>query len=397
MTNVYFPGQDGYDQERTGFQTAFRHEPSMIVSARDVDDVLAAVRTGLPVVAQSTGHGTTAVASGGVLVNTSRMTGVRIDPAARTAHVEAGARWQQVIEAAAPHSLAPLSGSTPHVGVVGYTLAGGIGLLAREFGYAADHVRSIDIVTPDGQFRHVTSDSDLFWALRGGRDGFGVVTAVEIDLMPVDRVYGGALVFGIEQVAAVLDVYREWTATLPETVTTSVGVIMGQVVHVRIASTQDVGHLLDPLREIGPKADRVGWLPFTEAGSIYRDPETAHGYFGDNVLLSDLTTEALEAVREPAGERIIDLRHLGGALSRPPAVPNAVSHREARYILRVLSPLEDADLADVRAAHQRIFDAVKPWTVGRSLNFVYGPSDGPDLHDQETSARLAEIRSRYVG
>jgi len=397
MTHVYFPGQDGFDQERGGFQTAFRHEPSMIVAATTADDVLAAVRTGLPVVAQATGHGTTATAAGGVLVNTSRMTGVRVDPATRTAHVEAGARGEHVVDAAAPHGLAPLTGSAPHVGVVGYTLGGGIGLLAREFGYAADHVLSIDLVTPGGEFRHVTADSDpdLFWALRGGRDGFGVVTAMEIGLVAVPRVYGGGLMFDVEHAGAVLGAYREWTATLPETVTTSVGMIVGQVVHVRIAATEDVDHLLAPLRELGPRTDQVGWLPFTEAGSIYRDPDTAHGYYGDNVLLSDLPARALDTVRELAGSYILDLRHLGGALSRPPEVPNAVPYRSARFILRVLSPVEGADLAQVRAGHQRIFDVVAPWTIGRALNFVYGPHEGgPEVHDAATARRLAEIRNR---
>jgi FAD/FMN-containing dehydrogenase len=128
---------------------------------------------------QGTGHALLSVAAeGGVLITTRRMRGVRVDAEARTAWVEAGVRWEQVIHEAAPYGLAPLSGSAPHVGAGSYTLGGGLGLLSRRYGYAADHVRSIDVVTADARLHHVTaeSDPDLFRALRGGRDNFGVVT-----------------------------------------------------------------------------------------------------------------------------------------------------------------------------------------------------------------------------
>ncbi|MFE1176586.1 FAD-binding oxidoreductase [Streptomyces sp. NPDC058773] len=136
----------------------------MIVGAECAEDVVAAVRcareAGLPVAVQATGHGLSAVTDGGLLISTRRMAGVRVDAAAGTARVEAGAVWGQVVEAAAPHGLAPLNGSSAGVGVISYTLGGGVGVLARTYGFAADRVRSVDLVTADARLRHITADRD---------------------------------------------------------------------------------------------------------------------------------------------------------------------------------------------------------------------------------------------
>ena len=137
------------------------------------------------------------------------------------------ASWQDVIDASAPHGLAPLSGSLPSVGAVSYTLGGGIGLLARKYGFAADHVHSLEMVSIDGLLRRVTAadEPELFWALRGGGGNFGVVTGMEIALMPVARLYGGCLFFDLTQTPEVLRAWREWTATVPEEMTSAVSVI----------------------------------------------------------------------------------------------------------------------------------------------------------------------------
>ncbi|WP_431046384.1 FAD-binding oxidoreductase [Streptomyces sp. P1-3] len=405
---VFLPGDDGYDAERSGFQTGLRHLPALIVGAAGAEDVRAAVAfardRGLPVGVQATGHGLPAAAEGGVLVNTSRMTGVRVDPEARTAWFEAGVRWERIVPEAARHGLAPLNGSAPHVGAVSYTLGGGLGLLSREYGYAADHVRAIDIVTADAELRHVTADSDpdLFWALRGGQGGFGVVTAMEVDLFPVSRVYGGGLIFDTDLLHDALTAYVRWTETVPEELTSSIGLIPmpdlpmvpeplrgRHIAHVRIAYTGDPAEgerLVAPLRAIGPRlVDSLADMPYSESGAIYNDPTRPHPYRGDNALLSGLAPDSIRAVLDLAGPGapvgcVVQVRHLGGALGRPPAVPNAVGHRDARFLLSVLSLAEDGQREEVGAAHQRVFDAVAPSTVGRSLNFLYGigGEDGQD-------------------
>lgn len=423
---VLVPGTDRYEEERrSGFQTAYQHRPSVVVAATSADDVRAAVRYagdhGLPVAVQATGHGVTVLAEEGVLVTTGRMTGVDIDPVARLARVEAGVRWADVSAKAAPYGLAPLSGSAPSVGVMGYALAGGIGLLGRRFGFAADVVRAIEVVTPDGEFRRVTSDKepDLFWALRGARDNFGLVTALEVDLLPLDRVFGASMFFDVTHAAEVFAAFAEWTGTVPDEVTASVGMVEypplpvlpeplrgKHVVHVRFAHAGDAEsgrEYARPWQELAPRrTETVGELPYTESGGIYREPDFPHAYDGNNVLLSELPPEALRAVYELAGPTaevpcVVDIRHLGGAMSRPPEVPNAVCHRDARYLLRVLSPLGDLDQTTVRAVHQRVYDAVEPWRLGRSLSFIYGrsaPGDYvSDVYDEPTLRRLRELKA----
>ncbi|MER6670575.1 FAD-binding oxidoreductase, partial [Amycolatopsis japonica] len=229
MTTMLRSGDPDYDNELAGFQTAVPRRPEVIVPAASAADVVEAVRHAaehdLPIAVHSTGHGVGVPFEGGVLVTTHRMTGIRIEDG--VARVDAGVRWGAVIEAAAKHGLAPLSGSFPGVGVVGYTLGGGFSLLGRKYGLAADQVTAIEVVTADGELRRATPDteSDLFWALRGGRDNFGIVTALEFRLVPVTRLYGGSLQFGTESLSAVLHAWRDWAADLPREMTSSLGMV----------------------------------------------------------------------------------------------------------------------------------------------------------------------------
>jgi FAD binding domain/Berberine and berberine like len=423
---VLRPRDDDYDTERRGFQTAWQHEPAVIVGATGADDVRAAVAFAaardLPVAVQATGHGFSAAAAGGVLVSTRRMTGVRADAAGRTAWIEAGVRWCQVIEEVTPYGLAPLNGSAPDTGAVSYTLGGGLGLLARRHGYAADHVTEIDVVTADARLRHVTADADpdLFWALRGGQGNFGVVTGMRIGLVPVTGLYGGGLFFPAESAVEVLTAFAEWTRTLPEELTASVGMvplpdlsvipepIRGRhVVHVRVAYLGEAiagERLVAPLRKAGPcLLDTLAEMPYAKSGSIYNDPPEPHAYSGTNVLLSGLDDAALRAVVELAGPDapvpcVVDLRHLGGALARTPTVASAVAHRDAPYLLRLLSPLAGLDRDAVRAAHRRVYEAMEPWTTGgRMLNFIYGDHATTDevraAYEPDDYRRLTELKA----
>lgn len=429
---VFGPGQEGYDEELSGFQTGLRHEPAVIVGAVRAADVQAAVAfaadRGLPLGVQATGHGLPAAAVGGVLVSTRRMTGVQVDPRARTARFEAGARWEQVVPEATRHGLAPLNGSAPHVGAVGYTLGGGVGLLSRQFGYAADHVRRIEVVTADARLRTVTADSepDLFWALRGGSANFGVVTAMEVGLFPVPRVYGGELVFDTALVEEVLGAYARWTETVPEELSSSLALVpfpdIPQVpeafrgrytVHVRIAFTGDPAEgerLAAPLRAIGPRLkDTLRDMPYEESHTIYSDPTQPHPYRGDNALLRELDPGQVREVLALTGPTarvrcVLQIRHLGGALGRPPAVPNAVGHREARYLLSALALPGAGGVEELRAVQRAVFRAVAPATAGRSLNLRYGvggPEDadpGEELggvYAPDDLRRLSVLKARY--
>lgn len=422
---VFRPGDDGYDEEIAGYQTGFPQRPAIVFGARSADDVVAAVsyaaQAGLPIGVQATGHGLPGASEGGALISTRRMDSVRIDVEARTVTVGAGVRWGQVVEAAAAHGLAPLNGSAPGVGAVSYTLGGGLGLLAREFGYTADHVRWLDVVTADGRLRHVTAqgEPELFWGLLGGGANLGVVTALEIGLVPVERVYGGAIEFDGRRVdpADVLRAYEAWTRTVPDELTSSVAALVypdipqlpphlrgRYLVTVRVAYTGSEAageRLVAPLREIGPaESDSLREMPYTESHTIHSDPEFAHSYSGDSVVVRELDVAAackLFALTGPAADamHVVQINQLGGALAKPAG--NSVPYRDAGWLVRVLSPFDGADQpAAVRAVHARAFGLFEPGTVGRLLNFAFGAGERPEgLYDAGTRKRLAGLKATY--
>ncbi|MCI3269626.1 FAD-binding oxidoreductase [Streptomyces cylindrosporus] len=417
---VLRPGDPGYDDELAGFQTGFARRPDVVFAAASAEDVVAAVRyaaeRGLPVGVQATGHGLPGAFPGGVLVTTRRMDRVSVAPGARTVRVQAGVRWGQVVAAAEPYGLAPLNGSAPGVGAVSYTLSGGLGILAREFGYAADHVRSLDVVTADGVLRHVTRDSapDLYWALLGGGHNLGVVTELEIDLVPVRTLYGGSVAFDGRETdpAALLRAYEEWTRTVPDGLTSSFAAVpypdlpalppqlRGRyVVSVRVAYTGTDGpEITAPLRELGPVlADSLREMPYAESHTIHSDPDFPHAYYGDSAVLSELDVvragELLARVGPDSGGPmcVVQVNHLGGALARP--APNSVPYREGRFLVRLLAA---GDREEARALLDPAFTLLADLTLGRALNFAFGAGDRAEgLYDGETLKRLAGLKSSY--
>ncbi|KAF0845076.1 FAD-binding oxidoreductase [Nocardia caishijiensis] len=419
---VFTPEDAGYQQEIAGFQTAYTHRPALVAGAVHVEDVRAAVeyaaRHRLPVAVQATGHGLSVAVDGGVLVTTGRMTAITIDPDGRTARVGAGVRAGALVEAAAAHGSAPLNGSSPSVGVVGYVLGGGLGLLGRQFGYAADHVRSIEIVTADGRIRTLGPADELFPAVLGTGGNFGVVTALELDLVPVTEIYGGQLVFDTPLVDEVLDTWRRWSATVPEELTSTVAVLTfpdippvpqplrgRHVASIRVATTLPAARaelLVAPLRAIGDRLrDDLRVMPYTESHTVHSDPDFPHAYAATNALLADLTPEALAALRAqtaPGGpvDAVVDIRHLGGALRRGNA---SVGHRDAEYIVRVIT---DAGVGDaLPEALDIVRAALAPWTIGHSLNFLYGAGGaaGPEQtaagHPRADFDRLRALKAKY--
>ncbi|MGW1406165.1 FAD-binding oxidoreductase [Streptomyces sp. NPDC002403] len=411
-----------------GFQTGFAVRPDLVVEAAHAEDVRAAVAgaaaRGLPVRVHATGHGLPGAVEGGVLISTRRMDSVAIDPVRRTARIGAGVTWGQVIEAAAPHGLAPLNGSSPSVGAVSYTLGGGLGVLAREFGYAADHVHALDVVTADGVLRRVSPDSEpeLFWALRGGGHRLGVVTAMEIGLVRAGRLYGGSVAFDGEAAgtgaAEVAGRYLEWAGALPDTLTSSLAALRypdlpqlpealrgRYVVSVRVAYTGGAAEgerLVAPLRAIGPAlADSLREMPYTDSHTIHSDPPFPHAYYGDSVVLGALDGSSAGRVLELAGPKapmmtVVQINHLGGALAARPAVDNAVPYREAGFLVRLLSPLDGTDVASVRALYAEVAEVLAPAALGRSLNFSFGGGDRTEgFHDARTRQRLAGLVSRH--
>lgn len=418
------PGAAG---EITTFNLAVTHRPAVVVGATSAEDVAAAVtwaaQRRLPVAVQATGHGPVRPVEGGVLVSTARMQGVAVDPVRRTATVAAGVRWSDVLTATAPHGLAPLSGSSSHVGVVGYTLGGGMGCLAREHGFAADHVHRVELVTADGEIRTVDADSDpdLFWALRGGKGNFGIVTGLEVGLVPVSTIYGGGVFFHGGSAAAVLHAFRAWAPTLPEQATASVALmrmppmeelpdmLRGRfVVHLRFAfngSAEEGERLLAPMLAAGEVLlPAVGPMPYSQADMIHQDPTDPLPAWERGRLLRELSEETVEALLAVAGPDVespllmVELRLMGGALGRAAAVPNAVSGREAAYTLFLVAPFLPGLEEALPAAGDAVLGALAPWLTGTAqLNFLGDAHTSAAVAaawEPATHARLVEVKQR---
>jgi FAD/FMN-containing dehydrogenase len=425
---VLRPGDDGYDDERAGFNLTVDHRPELVVGATGPGDVVAAVGYAtarkLAVAVLTTGHGPAVPADGHVLINTRRMGGVQLDPAARTARVGGGVRWSQVLPRTAPHGLAPLNGSSPNVGVVGYTLGGGVGPLGRSHGFAADRVRQIDLVTAEGQLRRVTADTEpeLFWAVRGGKGNFGVVVGLEFELVPVSRLYGGGLFFPAEATADVLHTYRQWARTMPVEMASSVLLVQmppipevpeplrgRYVANVRLAYTGSakIGErLVEPLRAIGPRLlDTLGELPYTDVGGIYNDPTEPTAAYDSNVALRTLDADTVDTILSLAGPEsgsslVVELRQLGGAYARQPSIPSAVGGRDAEYVLFAASLVQAGQEDAVRAAHERVRAQLRPWATGGMVyNFCgVGDADPERVRHAFTPSdygRLARAKATY--
>jgi len=429
IRDAFTAEQPEYAASLTGFNTAIVHQPDVVVVPHGVDEVIAAVRIsnqhGLPITVVGRGHGPLGPIRGGVAVATTGLAYVTVDAAGRTARVGAGATWNDVLSGVTPFGLAALSGSAPHVGVVGYLLGGGIGPVARTFGFAADHVRSIEVVTADGVLLVADAEHnpDLFWALRGGKGGFGVVTAVVIDLFPLSSIYGGGLYFAAGDAAAVLGAFAEWSPALPTSVTTSVALLRlppipelpeplrGRfVVHLRYAHVggSDEGtRLLAPMRAVAtPLIDAVAELPYAQIGLVHSDPVNPMPVAEGGVLLSSFDADAAAALLDAVGpERevplaAVEVRLLGGALAREATPPNAVGGRDAAYSLHVVgAPVPELLGTVIPAVIRGTFQAIAPWrSGGTQINFVGGVNDGAEFGSAwsaETAERLARLRAFY--
>ena len=421
-----------YDDEVATFNEAVRHRPAVVVGAVNAADVREAVRFaskhGMDIAVLNTGHGPSVPAGPTTLmITTRRMSKVEIDARTSTARVEAGVRFGQLVDAAGRFGLAPLPGSSPGVGVVGYTLSGGASLtMGRRYGWAADHVTALDVVTADGELQRVSAQSgaDLFSAMLGGRGNFGVVTAMEFTLFPVTRLYAGALFFSGEHTREVLNAYRLFTATAPNKVSTGLALLnfpplpslppfmRGKlVVSLRVSYLGDAGEgerVIEPLRRAAPVlVDTVADIPYTQFASISgdpTDPAAAVEHFG---LLRALTEDGVDAivgvVGPDAGSRIniVDIRHLEGAFSWPSNFPNAVGARDAAFAffaLTVVPPGHEA--ADYLDSGRELTEALSPWLHPMASPSFQGPADATEAatrraYDLVTYERLQAAKSKY--
>jgi FAD binding domain/Berberine and berberine like len=414
---VSLPGDATYAEDSAAFNLSVANSPAVVVGATVPADVVAAVRFArqhdLPVGVLATGHQASQPTDGAVLISTRRMNTVAIDTSARVARVAAGVVSGQLVDAAAEHGLAPLNGSSLTVGVAGFTLGGGFSPFhGRLRGWAADHVHAVELVTADGEPRRVTADSDpdLFWAVRGGKDNFGIATSLEISLFDVPRLYGGSLFFPGDLAGEVLHAFREWAAGVPDEMTAAVSLLREPalpgvpdflagkfVVYVRIAyvgSAAEGERLIEPIRKIGPAiVDTVAEVPYREmAHAMPAEPPFPVPFHDSSVWLSDLTAGAVDALVANAGPDSdsplinVELRHLGGALSRAPERPNAVAGRTAAFHVFTVGIGGPDAAAALQANEDKLTGSLEPWAATESAPNYFSVRD----------ARAGRIRSAYA-
>jgi FAD/FMN-containing dehydrogenase len=425
--SVALPGDADWDEQRVAWNLAADQHPVAVALPESSDDVVAIVEfareRGMRVAAQGTGHNATAIASlaDTILVKTSRMRGVEIDPEARIARAEAGALWLDVTRPASEHGLAPLAGSSPDVGVVGYTLGGGLSWLGRKHGLASNSVTAIEIVTADARLRRVDAehDSELFWALRGGGGNFGVVCAIEFELHPVPELSAGILAWPWERAGEVLRAWRAWVQDVPDEVT-SVGRILqvpplpdipeifrGRrlvVIEAAYLGGEAAGaELIAPLRDLGPEIDTFAPAPPVALSFLHNDPDHPVAGVSDHLMLGDMPAEAIDALVRAGGPGScspllsLELRHLGGALARREADHGALPRIDGDFLLYGVGMAMTPEMAGALRAHfPDIRKAMDPWVAGReALNFVGHPVDSACAYDELTYRRLRDVKAKH--
>ncbi|HEV2259657.1 MAG TPA: FAD-binding oxidoreductase [Streptosporangiaceae bacterium] len=424
---IVVPGDTDWDLARQPWNLAARSQPTAVAlpeSAEDARVIVEFVRAHrLRIAPRGTGHGALSLGSldDTILLNTARMRSVQIDIPARFARVQAGALWGEVAAAAAGHGLAGLAGSSPTVGVVGYSAGGGLGWLARRYGLAANSIRAADVVTADGRLIRADGEHnpDLFWAIRGGGGSFGIITALEFALYPVRQVYGGALFWPPERAGEILRAWRAWTDGLPEEVTSIARLrrmpsrpgippqLRGRsfviIEAACIAAAADAIRLLRPLRALGPDTDTFAVRPMTDLGPLHLDPEQPMPRIGDGRLLTDLPAAAIDALcatgmPEPGSPiASVEVRHLGGALARRPATAGALACLDARFAVYAVGMAATADLAPpVEHGIDLLLDMLAPWDAGRRYpNFAERHVDASDFYPAETIGRLRRIKAAH--
>lgn len=424
---LVLPAEPGWDEHRAAWHLTVDQRPEFVALPETVDDVVAIARyaaaNGLRIAAQRTGHGAPAMEdlTGTILLKTSRMQGVEVDPVARRARVGAGALWQDVVPRAAEHGLAALHGSAPDIGVVGYSLGGGIGWLARRYGLACNSVLAAELVTSDGQLLRVDHDhhAELFWALRGGGGSFGIVTSLEFALYPVREVYAGVLFFPLERAREVMHAWRDWTEDVSDAVT-SVGRILrfpplpdlpeflrGRsfvVVEACFLDGEAVARgSLQPLRDLGAEIDTFATTPVTTLPELHMDPPKPVPALVDHRLLTRVTPAAIDAVVDVAGPSVdspllsVEIRHLGGALAVSDADHGVLDRVDADYVLAGVGMPITPELGLAIEAHlHAVTNAVEPWNSGREyLNFAERPTTTGKLFGDADADRLVAIATKY--
>lgn len=424
---VHLPGDPGYDAARAPWNLAVDQRPAAVALPRTAAEVGAVVRVvtehGLRVAPQSTGHNAGPLAARGlddvVVVRTSAMGTAIADPARGIVRVEGGAVWEPAVEAAAAHGRAVLHGSSPDVGIAGYSLGGGIGWYARKLGLATNSLTAVEVVVADGTLvrADATTNRELFWALRGGGGSFGVVTALEFRMYDIPTAYAGFLMWDLAQVEPVLRTWARWAPEAPDEVTTSframrlppmpelpdflrgreLAIIDGAV----LGSDARGEELLAELRALRPELDTFARVPARSLVRLHMDPEGGAPVVSGTAMLGCFPDAAVDAFLAQVGPGastsllMAELRQLGGALGRPHPGGGVLSHLDADFVAFAGAMAATPEMgAQGHADAQAFTSALAPFANGRQyLNFAEDPVDPRTAYADRAWTQLTGIRS----
>jgi FAD/FMN-containing dehydrogenase len=427
---VLRPGENGYAEACAIWNGAFDgRRPAVIVGCSGAADVIAAVgfarSNDLAIAVRGGGHSIAGFSTcdGGIVIDLSAMSAVRVDPQARRAQVGPGAVWADVDHETQAHALATTGGLVSTTGVAGFTLGGGIGWLMRKHGLACDNLLSADVVTADGRLVHASEseNADLLWGLRGGAGNFGIVTQFEFGLRPLGPlVYAGLIFFPAEHDRELMRIFREWAPGVPDDITAALNLTTapplpvvpeawhGKKVIALIAVSAGPIDEAEPyfhsFREAAePVADLLGPMPYTAMQTLIDPlwPKGIHAYF-KATNLARLDDELIERLHEqhlaaPGPQCEIHVHQMGGAVARVADGDTAFPERSMPFVLNAVTGWQDADGAAAHTAWARaVIDAAADASTGRAyVNFLGDADTARSSYGAELYARLVALKREY--
>ncbi len=399
---AFLPGDEGFESAKFGWNLVVQHQPAIVVSAKSEGDVQTTVRFAtthkLPIAVQATGHGQFKTCLNGLLLNISSLNQVSIDTRAKTAKVGGGTQWHHVITEAEIHNLLPISGSAPHVGVVGYTLGGGYGILSRKYGLGVDQVISFRLINAYGEAFAVSEETnpDLYWAVLGGGGAFGVITEMEIQLHEQPKILGGSVMFDASLAEEIYPAFLEFTRQVSDDVTSAFTMMtfppapfVPEFLHGRsmlifsataIGGLADAEALLAPIRSLeGAEFDSFRPMRYSETQAVFNDPVDPMPSICKGVLLKNIEMGDIDKILTAVGplqespNLLFRIRHYGGAISRVEDNKTCMkAKREGRYILYFIGIPTNAEmLHKMNDQSSRTFQALEANTLCRGpLNWL---------------------------
>jgi FAD/FMN-containing dehydrogenase len=423
------PGDAGYREACQVYNAMIQKRPALIARCIDVADVIAAVNFAreqhLTVAVRGGGHSGPGLGTcdGGLVIDLSRMKGIRVDPVGRTVRVEGGCTWGEVDHATHPFGLATPSGFISTTGVGGLTLGGGIGYLSRTHGLTIDNLLGVDVVLADGSFitANAQEHADLFWAVRGGGGNFGVVTSFLFQLHPINTVYGGPMLWPLEQAAEVLHFWRDFILSAPEAMNGWFGFVtvppappfpeqvhlqkMCVIVWCDTGTQEQAEERFQSIRaQLPPAVDFAGPIPWPVLQSLFDAlyPSGLQWYWKAD-FFTDLNDKAIDlhvkySAQLPTMHSTMHLYPINGAVHRASTDDTAFSFREANFAEVIVGV--DPDPANNERMTQWARDywkALHPYSAGGGyINMMMEEGrDNVKAAYRDNYARLAEVKATY--